>query len=266
MIRQPVVVGSFYHGSKSGLEKEMKRLIDVSPSKKKVKGMLVPHAGHVISGDCAGRAYGAIEIPNSIIILGVNHHGQGKPFAVVDKEAWHTPLGDISLDTDLMEKLLTDSKVFEKDSDAAPQDHSIEVQLPFIQYLNPGAKILPVYVSSMDKEKLKDGGLEIANLIKENPDVLIVVSSDMSHNLSAEMAQKKDNMAIAKINDVDAEGLYDIVLSERLSMCGASSAVMMLTAARELGARNTEVMNYTNSGRVTGMYYQVVSYLSMLVY
>ena len=142
-----------------------------------------------------------------------------------------------------------------------------EVQVPFIQYINPDAKILPITVAAGDVQRLMTAGKEIAALIKDNNgDILIVASTDMSHYISADRAREKDKKAIDKILHLDPEGLYNTVLMERISMCGAASTTIMLSAALELGAKKAEVIDYTNSGKVMGDYSRVVAYLSMIVY
>jgi AmmeMemoRadiSam system protein B len=266
MTREPAVAGTFYPGTKSILEEEVGKYIQISESKKKVIGLVSPHAGYVFSGKCAGKGFGVVEVPGIVIILGVNHHGIGHPFAVDGSDSWKTPLGKAEIDSELRAALVKDSKIFEIDSAAGSREHSLEVQLPFIQYLNPGAKILPVTIASGDPKRLTAAGKEIAALIKDNPDVLIVASTDMSHYISAERAKEKDRMAIDKILALDPEGLINTVAMERISMCGASPTAIMLSAALELGAKKAEIIDYTNSGVVMGDYNRVVAYLSMIVY
>jgi MEMO1 family protein len=266
MIRKPIASGNFYPGSKHILEEELGKYIRPSAAKKKAIGLISPHAGYIFSGGCAGKAYGAIEVPGLVILLGVNHHGFGHPFAVDGHESWKTPLGGAEIDKELREKLVADSKVFAIDNAASSNDHSLEVQIPFIQYLNPGAKILPITASMADLDRLKLAAKEITTLIEDNPDVLIVASTDMSHYLSVNYAREKDTKAIKKIEALDPEGLYQTVVEERISMCGAASTTIMLLAALERGAKNTEIIDYTNSGVVMGDYGRVVAYLSMIIY
>lgn len=266
MIREPVVAGTFYPGSKDILEEELGKHIQNAETKRKVIGLVSPHAGYVFSGGCAGKGFGAVEVPGTVIILGVNHHGFGHPFAVDGHEYWKSPLGNAEIDDQLRTKLTAESKIFGIDNTASSREHSLEVQVPFVQYINPDAKILPVTVASGDPQRLIDAGKEIAALIKDNPDVLIVASTDMSHYISADRARDKDRMAIDKILALDPEGLVNTVAMERISMCGVAPTAIMLAAALELGAENAEVVNYTNSGNVMGDYNRVVAYLSMIVY
>jgi hypothetical protein len=251
MVRKPAVAGSFYPGSKSTLERELHRIIPYVGKKKKVIGLISPHAGYVYSGACAGKGFGSIEVPDRVIILGVNHRGMGHPFAVDGNDHWNTPLGDIPVDKELAEKLVSRSEIFKIDISAGAMEHSLEVQVPFIQYRNPMACILPITISSMDIERLINGGKEIARIFdSEEEDILIVASTDMSHYISAESAKIKDQKVIDKIIEMDPEGVFETVTLEQISMC----------------AKIAEVIQYTNSGKVSGDYEQVVGYLSMAVY
>lgn len=266
MVRRPVVAGSFYPGSKSSLEKELSQSIPLVGQKKKVIGLISPHAGYVYSGGCAGKGFGSIDVPDRIIILGVNHRGMGHSFAVDGSDHWNTPLGDIQVDKELAEKLVEGSGIFRIDSSAGAMEHSLEVQVPFIQYIKPGAWILPITISSVDLDMLLAGGQEIGRLVEGREDILIVASTDMSHYISAESAKVKDQKAIDKILAMDPEGLFKTVMREQISMCGISPTTMMLSAAIQLGAKASEVIQYTNSGEASGDYDQVVGYLSMVVY
>lgn len=266
-IRRPVVAGAFYPESETALRRELEEYIQPIGSKRSVIGLISPHAGYVYSGGCAGKGFGAVYVPDRVIVLGVNHHGFGHPYALDGHDAWETPLGAAEIDTELRDGLAEKSEVFGVDSTAGSREHSLEVQVPFIQYINPSAKILPITVSSVDLDSLMAGGREIARLIAahKKKNILMVASTDMSHYVDAETAMLKDNKAIDKIKKLDPEGLFDTVAAARISMCGVAPTTMMLAAALELGAGETEVIDYTNSGQVSGDYHQVVAYLSMTV-
>lgn len=267
MIRKPVAAGNFYPGTKSILEEELAKYIDVAAERKKVIGLVSPHAGYIFSGGCAGKGFGAITVPGIVIILGVNHYGFGHPFAVDGHDSWQTPLGAAEVHKELRDKLVKDSKIFGIDNNASIKEHSLEVQVPFVQYLNPQAKILPITIAGGDVQRLKTAGKEIAALIKDNAgDILLVASTDMSHYISEERAREKDKLAIDKIRELDPEGLMNTVARERISMCGAAPTAIMLAAALELGARKSEMIYYTHSGKVLGDNDRVVAYLSMIVY
>jgi AmmeMemoRadiSam system protein B len=241
-------------------------MITFAEDRKKVIGLISPHAGYVYSGGCAGKGFGAVEVPDHVIILGVNHRGMGASFAVDGNDSWNTPLGDAVVDKELAQQLVEGSEIFEIDSHAGAMEHSLEVQVPFVQYLNPGAKILPVTISSGNPDRLMEGGREIARLIEGRSDILIVASTDMSHYIDADTAKVLDGKAIDAILALDPEALFNVVMRERISMCGVAPTTMMLSAALELGAETAEVVQYTNSGEVSGDFYQVVGYVSMTVH
>ncbi len=266
-IRRPVVAGAFYPGNEPALRRELEEYIQSVGSRRSVIGLISPHAGYIYSGGCAGKGFGTIYVPDRVIVLGVNHHGLGHPFAVDGHDGWETPLGTVDIDIELRDELLDKTGVFGMDTLAGSREHSLEVQVPFIQFINPGAKILPITLSSVDIDTLMAGGREIGRLIAAHGDmdILIVASTDMSHYIDAESAMLKDNKAIERIKKLDPAGLFNTVASERISMCGVAPTSMMLSAALELGASETEVVEYTNSGKVSGDFNQVVAYLSMTV-
>ncbi len=266
MIRYPSVAGMFYPGDGEVLRTEVRELINDAGNKVKAIGLISPHAGYVYSGSCAGNGFGKINIPDRVIILGVNHRGAGHAMAVDGHNKWNTPLGDIKIDDNLRDELIQKSVVFEVDSVPSSEEHSLEVQIPFIQVLNPTAKILPITIGTHDREMMRTGGLEIGRIIKEaNDDILIIASTDMSHYISADNAKELDHMAIEKIIELDPDGLFEAVRSNNISMCGVSPTYIMMTAAKELGGAKGEVIEYTNSGYTSGDFDQVVGYLSALI-
>ena len=267
MVRQSVVSGMFYPGDKKTLERELERLVRYSDSRKRVMGLISPHAGYVYSGGCAGKGFGQVDVPGTVIVIGVNHRGTGHPLEVDGHDIWNTPLGDCQVDIELRNRLVSHSRVFARDTQAGIEEHSLEVQVPFIQAVNPEAKILPITVSSMDIDELMQAGREIALCIQDsNQEVLMVASTDMSHYIDADTADAEDHKAIEKISALDPQGLFEVVMLRRISMCGVSPTTIMLKAAVELGATETELVEYTHSGKASGDYSQVVAYLSMLVY
>ena len=265
MVRRPAVAGMFYPGEKGALEKELAEMVDTTQSQQ-VLGLISPHAGYVYSGGCAGKGFGRIKVTDTVIILGVNHSGFGHPFAIDGNDSWQTPLNRVPLAVDLREKLAEDSQIFAVDSLAGNQEHSLEVQVPFIQYINPKARILPVTISSMNLSQLLAAGKELASLVNDNNDILMVASTDMSHYISADSARSKDQKAIDAILALDPQGLYNVVVKEQISMCGMAPTVMMLAAAIEAGATKAEVVEYTNSGETSGDFNKVVGYLSMIIF
>lgn len=266
MVRKASVAGMFYPGSQKGLTRELEKLIVFSKNRKKIRGLVSPHAGYVYSGNCAGMGFGSILIPDSVIIIGVNHRGFGPPLVIDGHHTWQTPLGECPVDGELREKMAGYTDIFVVDHQTGIEEHSLEVQVPFIQKINPRARILPIIVSSVDLEQLLEAGRVIAECLKGRDDVLMVASTDMSHYIDAETAAHEDQKAIDRILNLDPEGLFKTVKAEHISMCGVSPTVMMIRAAVENGASHAEVVEYTHSGKTSGDYQQVVAYLSLIVY
>jgi AmmeMemoRadiSam system protein B len=242
-------------------------MVDAQVEKRKAYAVVSPHAGYVYSGPVAGAVYSSVVLPERIVILGPSHRGQRPAFAIMKKGSWETPLGKVPLDPQIAEALLRHSPLIKVEESAHEDEHSLEVQLPFIQFLRPSFSFVPVCVSSAaDYDSLEGLGTALAAAVRESGgDVLIVASTDMSHYVSQETARAKDFLAIARILDLDARGLYDVVRQEGITMCGFQPTTAAILAARELGARRAELVRYMTSGETTGDFDQVVGYAGLLL-
>lgn len=265
MVREPSVAGQFYPGAASSLKKEVHKHLHEA-SKEKVIGVVAPHAGYMYSGPVAGSVYSAIEIPDTIVILGPNHTGAGKRFALYEKGAWNTPLGDVEIDSDLASDILKTCEYLELDTKAHVYEHSLEVQVPFLQCLKTDFKIVPIVLAGSDMAAYKNLGAGLAaSITKLKKRVLIVASSDMSHHESQDAAKKKDKIAIDAILALDEERLIKDVEGKGISMCGYIPTAVMLIAAKALGAKEAKLIKYQTSGDVTGDYADVVGYAGLIV-
>ena len=268
MLRQAAVAGYFYKGSSAALKDQVERFLAPGAKKIKALGIVSPHAGLVYSGSVAGAVYSSIELPGTFILIGPNHTGLGEPVSLMAKGEWETPLGTVRIDEELAAAILSRSRLIHEDTLAHLKEHSLEVQLPFIQYLRKEFMIVPIQMMDTRLETCLALGNAVAEAVRERAkeaSVLIVASSDMSHYISAEAAKKKDHKAIQRILDLDAQGLYYTVRDEDITMCGYGPAVAMLTACKALGAKKAELIKYTNSGEVSGDYDQVVGYAGIVV-
>lgn len=277
MLRQPAVAGYFYQGSSSALKDQVERFLVHGAKKIRALGIVSPHAGLMYSGSVAGAVYSSIELPGTFVLIGPNHTGLGAPVSLMAKGQWETPLGTVRINEELAAAILSRSRLIREDTLAHLKEHSLEVQLPFIQYLRKEFTIVPIQMMDTRLETCIALGNAIADAIVaaikdqgpgargQAPGVLIVASSDMSHYISAEVAKKKDHMAIKRMLDLDAQGLYYTVRDEDITMCGYGPAVSMLTACKALGATKAELIKYTNSGEVSGDYDQVVGYAGIVV-
>jgi len=266
MQRQPAVAGQFYPGSENKLRATLSQLIPENSSPQRVKGIISPHAGYVYSGSIAGQLFSRITIPATVLIIGPNHHGGGAAAALYPDGEWLTPLGEVSINSRLNSLLLQHSPYIQSDRVAHQLEHSLEVQLPFIQYLRPDVTISALCLGHGDYVPLRDIGHGIAAAIREYGDeVLIVASSDMTHYESADSARRKDEMALERALALDGKGLLHVCHSQGITMCGVVPATVMIEAALQLGASRAELVAYGTSGDVTGDNDQVVGYAAVLV-
>jgi MEMO1 family protein len=266
MQRQPAVAGQFYPGSSTKLRADLSHLIVENPSPKQVMGIISPHAGYIYSGAIAGKVFSHIAIPSTVLIIGPNHHGVGAPAALYPEGEWLTPLGPTAINSRLNALLLQHGPYLKNDTVAHQNEHSLEVQLPFLQYLRPDVTISAICIGHGDYAPLRDIGLGIAAAILEFGDeVLIVASSDMTHYESADSARSKDDMALERALALDGKGLLDVCRMRNISMCGVVPATVMLEAVLQRGARQAELVAYGTSGDVTGDNRQVVGYAALTV-
>jgi AmmeMemoRadiSam system protein B len=242
-------------------------MVEPQAEKEKAWAVVSPHAGFSYSGYVAGAVYSSVVLPKRFVILGPSHRGQRSLFGIVTEGSWETPLGEVAVDPVLAEGLLRGSSLIEVEEGAHEEEHSIEVQLPFLQYLCSGFSIVPLSVSpAADYGALEELGSALAAAIRQaKTDVLVVASTDMSHYVSQETARKKDFMAIERIQSLDARGLFDIVQDEDISMCGFQPTAAAILAAKELGASRADLIRYMTSGDTSGDYRQVVGYAGLRI-
>jgi AmmeMemoRadiSam system protein B len=266
MKREPSVAGTFYPASVEALKRQIGSMVDKDAVKEKVKAVVSPHAGYVYSGPVAGELFSHIDITDTIIILGPNHTGLGPVFSLYKGDNWYTPLGEISVDTVLCSVISKGAKSIKLDENAHIQEHSIEVQLPFIQYFKKAFKIVPIVIGHANLSLYREVAKAIADAIKEyRQDVLIVASSDMTHYEPQDEAQRKDRIAIDAILKLDEELLLKKVEECNISMCGYAPTVVMLIAVKSLGAKSAKLIKYQTSGDTSGDYSAVVGYAGIII-
>ncbi len=265
MVRNPVVAGKFYPGTALQLRSAIERFIDPNAVKEDAIGLLCPHAGYDYSGPVAGATISRVKIKDTCIILGPNHTGRGAPFSIMAEGSWRTPLGEVQIDSALARQLLAGSKYLKEDALAHQSEHSIEVQVPFLQYFEPTVRIVPIVIAYATGEAYKDLGREIAAVIKQaNASVLLLASSDMTHYEPDQAARKKDKQAIEAMLALDENELLRRVEALRISMCGFAPAAVMIAAAKYLGAKSAELVKYQTSGDTSGDRSAVVGYAGII--
>ena len=266
MNRRPVVAGQFYPASPSQLRAMIEQLVDDNVAREDVIGLVSPHAGYAYSGPVAGAVISRIKFKDTFIIMGPNHTGMGKPLSIMTQGTWETPLGEVEIDSELGQKILATSSYLQEDSSAHQHEHSIEVQLPFLQYFKKDIKIVPIVLAYSTGDIYKEVGKDIAKAVKDlNRKVVIMASSDMTHYEPQESAQSKDTQAIEAILDLNEDELLKRVDELAISMCGYAPVVSLISAAKELGATGAELVKYQTSGDITGDYSSVVGYAGIIV-
>lgn len=266
MKRMPAVAGQFYFDSPEMLEAQVERCIEKGLKREKVIAMLSPHAGLMYSGIVAGALYSRIEFPQTFLLIGPNHTGLGKPISIMASGEWEMPGGIVRIDESLSEKILKASNEIEDDRYAHLREHSLEVQIPFMQFFSKEFKIVPITMMTTDLDDCLELGRAVADAIKATAyPVIIVASSDMTHYESDKEARKKDQNALERVLALDPEGLHRTVLREGISMCGFAPTVAMLKASNILGAKSAVQVKYMTSGDVSGDYHHVVGYAGVLV-
>jgi MEMO1 family protein len=231
----------------------------------KVKACLVPHAGYMYSGHVTGAVFGKIVLPRKIVILGVRHFPRGKSAAILSEGAWRTPLGDAPIDENLAQSIRAACPLLVEDAVAHSGEHSLEVQLPFLQVLVSGFSFVPVALGTIRFEELVSVGEGIGRVLAAAPEeTLLLTTSDLNHYEDDATTRVKDAKALDRLLSLDAQGLYDVCRNEEISMCGLGPAVAMLTALRSLGANQADLVRYATSGDTSGDRSAVVGYAGMI--
>ncbi len=270
-MRYPSVAGQFYSGKEAPLRKEIEdcflhelgpgRIPALNPSGgRRIRGIVSPHAGFMYSGPVAAHGFAALAedgFPEVFVIIGPNHHGVGSGVAITTHD-FETPMGVMQNDRDLA--LAMRKGIVEESMLAHRHEHSIEVQIPFIQYFSADRKFVPVSMLAQDNRSAAQLGQAIREAIG-NRDAVIIASTDMSHYISPESAKEKDMMAIDRILALDPKGLYDVVRKNRITMCGFGPVMAMLEAVQ---GSEAELLKYANSGDVRPMS-EVVGYASIII-
>jgi AmmeMemoRadiSam system protein B len=277
LIRQPTAAGTFYSYDAENLKKQISESFShkLGPKgfkKQKFIAAIVPHAGYIYSGPVAAWVYSRIEKAN-YIILGPNHSGMGPQFALMKNGLWKTPLGEVAIQDEIAEKILKECKIVEHDVIAHQYEHSIEVQLPFLQYRYGGDfKFIPItilneFADDLLLENCRLIGKAIANVIKKEKEKwIILASSDFSHYVPQKTAKKIDLSLIEEIKKLDEKRFFEKISEKNASVCGFGGIASAIVAAKELGAKKAELLKYATSGDVTGELNSVVGYASLIIY
>jgi len=275
MERQPIVAGVFYQGNAMALTEQVQSLFThrEGPEKEPVVkdqriqesfGLIMPHAGYMASGPVA--AWGLVEAakkgrPDSIVILGPSHTGTGMPVSVWDKGTWVTPFGTVDIDEALASQFLDQYDYASANYDAHKNEHSIEIQLPLLQYVyGRDIKVLPIAMMDQRRQTAMEIGRVFAAL-KEKKRILFIASTDLNHYESEEITRQKDEEVISHICSSNVERLYSSITEHDISMCGFGPVSALLSA--DLG--KARMIKHSTSGVMTGDYSHVVGYVAAIL-
>jgi len=279
-LRRAQVAGSFYSGSKPALTSEIQECFThrLGPGRlptlaqvgeRKLVGLVCPHAGYMYSGPVAAKSYFELAAngrPEAIVIIGPNHTGEGSGVSMMPEGVWETPLGQVGVDRDLASAISKESGIIDLDDRAHLYEHSIEVQLPFLQYvLQSRFDFVPICMMMQDQETSAEVGRAVGQALK-GKDALVIASSDMTHYESADAARRKDRLAIDAILAMDDAKLQETVESHRITMCGHGPVASAIAASKLLGAKSASLLGYNTSGDITGDHGSVVGYLSVAIH
>jgi len=276
-LRHPSQAGMFYAGTDQALRAQIEKCFThkLGPGKlpkiaerelQTIIGLVCPHAGYMYSGPVAAHAYHDLAAdgkPDIVVLFGPNHTGYGSALSLMKDGVWRTPLGDLEIDTVTADLILKESSVIDVDDSAHTYEHSIEVQLPFLQYLYGSAfKFVPICFLMQDLESSREVGLAVAKALS-GKNGLVIASSDMTHYEPHQRAEQKDRMATNAAVKMDEELYFSTVETYSISTCGYGPMVAAITASKLLGAKKARLLCYKTSGDITGDFSSVVGYASM---
>lgn len=275
-IRRPYVAGTFYEGDKNSLLKRLEWCFkhELGPGKlpevnengeRKIVALVSPHAGYMYSGPVAANGFYQLAQdgrPDLFIVIGPNHRGLGASISVMVEGTWETPLGKVKIDEDVARKVVEKCKYAEEDDSGHMYEHSLEVQLPFLQYIYGSFEFVPICINLQTLSTSKDLGQAIASAL-QGIDGAIIASSDFTHYEPQETASEKDSRVIETITKLDEDALFETVSRYRVSMCGYGSVASAIVASKLLGAEKGMLIKYATSGDIIHDYSQVVGYAAI---
>lgn len=268
-VRHPQVAGYFYPSEPNKLKKEIALLLDTAKPQKsyeKIFGIVAPHAGYVYSGKTAAYAYNLLKEKNikTVVVISPSHSEYFPGVCVYEGDAYETPFGEIEVNKVKADKLCEESRIIFKGVQGHRREHALEVQLPFLQSVLEDFKIIPIVIGDQGKMFVDELAKKLCEVYDE--ETLIVASSDLSHFHNSEIADQLDSIVEKRINDFDFEKLQKDLEQNNCEACGGGPIVAMMKAASLVGVNNSQVLNRTDSGDVTGDKSEVVGYLSAVIY
>jgi len=275
IVRRPAVAGSFYPADPGDLKEAIASSYlhplgpgSLPPSSEEVSGVaacVCPHAGYQYSGPVAAHSYlwlSSLKKPETVVILGPNHYGIGSGISTFSDGLWETPLGRVEVDAESAKRLVELTGIIDFDPDAHRREHSIEVQLPFLQQIYGEFRFVPISLAFQDLETARDLGRGIADLLRGR-EAIVVASSDLTHYEPADQAREKDTLLLERVKALDIDGFYRTLEERNITACGFGAIASVMEASKRLGFKRGEVHKYASSGDTTGDYDAVVGYPSV---
>jgi AmmeMemoRadiSam system protein B len=276
-IRRPTQAGAFYERNAEALKTQVENcfLQELGPKKRpevdkngprEVIGLICPHAGYMFSGAIAANAYYELAQdgkPDVVVVLGPNHSGYGSGLALVNEGVWRTPLGDVEVDGETANQIVQEARLVDVDDLAHRFEHSIEVQLPFLQYLYGSEfKFVPICFQLQDLSSAVEVGNALVEVLASK-NAVVIASSDMTHYEPHVNAEAKDLAALKAVEAMDEKRFYSVIEARHVTACGYGPIAAVIVAAKGLGANEAKLLCYRSSGDVTGDYSSVVGYAAV---
>ena len=276
MIREPAVAGAFYESNVKYLREsiedcfkhrlgpgEIPKLSRIN-KEKEINAIMVPHAGYVYSGPTAAHAYSKLVkdgFPETFVIICPNHTGFGEYVSVFNEGSWIVPNGVADVDSELADNIIRNSNYANADFRAHINEHSIEVQLPFLKYFDSSFKIVPICMMDQSVEAsvdLVDSIYEAANNL--NRKITLIDSTDLSHFKSQEKTIEHDKLVFNEVKNGNTEGLFNVVKKEQITMCGYGPTMVSMEYSKKMNQKDFELLQHSTSGDITLDYASVVGY------
>ena len=277
-VRRPIVAGQFYEGDAEALKTQIENCflhkfgpgqlprIDGNGSRK-IVGLVCPHAGYVYSGAVAAKAYYELALdgrPDTVVVLGPNHTGHGSGLAIVNEGSWRTPLGNVEIDVETASRIVEEAGIIDVDNTAHRFEHSIEVQLPFLQYIyGNDFKFVPISFLMQDLQSVVEIGQVLTNVLADR-NAVVISSSDFTHYESQASVNKKDFAALKAIEDLNVRQLYSIIEQQDVSVCGYGPIAALMTLSKALGVKTAVVLSHKTSGDIIEEFSSVVGYAAVV--
>jgi len=269
-MEKDIIAGTWYPGNPRILRADIEEFLHNVPDEKiegKITGIIVPHAGYVYSGQVAAFAYKTVreEIFDAVILLGPSHRAFFHGVSIHDKGGYETPLGIVPVDNSLAKDIMAQSRMISNIPAAHSQEHSLEIQVPFLQVALGDFRFVPLVMGEQDRRTCEMLAESIVKAVGDRR-VLIVGSSDLSHFHSYEKAVKLDSAVLHRIEKMDAEGLLKDLEENVSEACGGGPAAVTMMISKKLGSHRAKILKYANSGDVTGDRGSVVGYTSAVLF